>query len=149
MDLFDYSLHNCVFYLNQFLKIDDKCSKMVSKYSLNMELTVYSSTRFVIKHRACTWNRYNILVNGGTESIEVIHCSALGWLQTIWLACIKRCFVGTLVISIGHNKVPLILKTTSGPHCPKQRKHKPTVQTFGQNITLKLSLIIFNIIALT
>lgn len=94
-----------MFYLNQFLKINDKCSKMVSKYSLNIELTVYSSTRFVIKHRACTWNRYNILVNCGTESIEVIHCSTLGWLQTIWLACIKGCFVGTLVISIGQSRL--------------------------------------------
>lgn len=75
---------------------------------------------------------FNILVNDETESVKTIHSSALSWLQTVR---IKGCFVGTLNIFIKNNKFALILKITrSCPYCPKQRQHKSSQLTIGQNI---------------
>lgn len=56
---------------------------MLSKYLnkknklINIELTVYSSTHFKKKHRAYIRTTFNILVNDETESVDMIHNSAL------------------------------------------------------------------------
>lgn len=109
---------------------DYKCSKcLVNTYTksklFDIKHTVYSSTHFKIKHRAWIWTMFNILVNDETESVKTIHSSALSWLQTVRLAWIKGCFVGTLNIFIRNNKFALILEITrSGPYCQQQRQYK-------------------------